>query len=139
MALTAEQQEAQRPWSEIEVLAQLSKAVERLDEEISKLKSFGVAKSQKRDAFDRAEARELLRVQFDHPELKNQDMRKAWVIDQTDVWDLKLEHEKAETLYEDQRTTIRAYQATIDALRSMLRSVRDNQESGGYGYGAGRR
>lgn len=123
-----------RPWSEDECLIELQHQKSRLEDEIAKLKAFGQGKAMKADAFERARARELLRVHVEHPEFKSQEMREAHVIDQTDVWDLKLESEKASTLYDDQKVTVRGRQAIIDALRSMLRSVRDSQESGGYGY-----
>jgi spore coat polysaccharide biosynthesis protein SpsF (cytidylyltransferase family) len=124
-----------RPWSEDECLVELQTIKARIENEILTLKALGQARTTKADAYERAHAREFLRAKFDRTDLTSNELREAWVIDQTDVWDLHLESEKAETIYQDQRTTIRALQSIIDALRSMLRSVRDVQQSGEYGYG----
>lgn len=119
-----------RPWSEIEVAQAMTVMLDRLDDAISTLKALGVQKAESQSALDSHQAHWMLVAKVDHPDLKSDAMRSAWMIDQVDgTSELMLANDLNETLYKDQIAHIRAMQSQSEMLRSMMRSARDSVES----------
>lgn len=128
-----------RPWSEEELLAEMQRVNDALDEDIATLVALGTAKAQAQSDLDKTRARELLICYRDRPEMKTDALRQAFIVDQTSVGDLMLAADLAATLYWDQAATIKARMSQIDLLRSMMRSIRDRTEDGQFGRSGAQR
>lgn len=117
--------EADRPWSDREMLPVMQQVHRRMEDELSTLKALGQKRAQARDALNRSRAHWWLVCKQQRTDMTSDKLREAWVIDQTEVGDLMLACDLAETIYDDQRATIRALQSDIDLLRSMVASARE--------------
>jgi hypothetical protein len=117
-----------RPYSDRELVPVMEKLYRRIEGEIDTLKGLGQTKSHALDDLNKAKARAWLLCKTEHPEMSSDKLREAWVINQTEVGDLMLAADLAETIYKDQQTTIRALQSSVDLLRTMAASVRNATE-----------
>jgi hypothetical protein len=91
--------------------------------------ALGIAKSESANLLAVEEAKWMLHVKTEHPDLKSDAMRRNWIIHNAEGFaDLMLNADTAETLYKDKIATIRLVQADADILRSMMRSARDRIE-----------
>ena len=121
---------SQRPWSDIEVAQAMALLMERMDHTIAELIAFGQRKAESANALARHRAHHMLVAKTEHPDLKSDAMREAWIIDSVPgTYELMLEADLAETLYKDKTMQVRLMQSEADTLRSMMRSARDNFES----------
>lgn len=114
-----------RPYSDRELVPTMEKLYRRLEVESDSLKALGQARAQARDDYNKAHAHALLLCKSEHPEMSSADLRAAWVINQTQVGDLMLAKDLAETIYDDHRETIRSLRSNVELIRSMAASVRD--------------
>lgn len=117
--------EISRPLSDLELMPKMQQLYHRIEDELDVMKALGQKRAHARDDLNRARAHFWLIAKQEHPDLKSDKMREAWVIDQTEVADLMLACDLAETIYDDQRATVRALQSNVDLLRSMVASARE--------------
>ncbi len=119
-----------RPWSEIEVAQAMAALMERMDDAVDLLTALGTEKDGTAAELAKHRAHYLLVAKVDHPELKSDAMREAWMIDQVEeTAQLQLAADLADSLYKDQTMRCRMLMSQSEMLRSMLRSARDNIES----------
>lgn len=115
----------ERPWSDLELLPMMGKLFRKIEGELDTLKVLGQKRAQARDDLNKAKAEAWLRCKQTQPDMSSDKLREAWVINQTNVGDLMLQADLAETIYDDQRATIRALESLVDMLRSMVASARN--------------
>jgi hypothetical protein len=111
-----------RPWSPDEVTVLMQRVVVKLEAETSQLKVQGeLAAQAKRDA-EILTSQWMLIAKTERPDLKSDAMREAWILQDTEtgVAEAQFEADRAERLYKDQSTVVRAIQHQGEQLRSMI-------------------
>lgn len=119
-----------KEWSDIECARAMALLMERMDDAVDLLTALGTEKDGTALALARHRAHYLLIAKVEHPDLKSDAMREAWMMDQVEeTAQLQLAADLAESLYKDQTMRCRMMMAQAEMLRSMMRSARDNIES----------
>jgi hypothetical protein len=101
-----------RPWSPDEVTVLMQRVVVKLEAETSQLKVQGELAAQAKRDYEILSSQWMLVAKTERPDLKSDGMREAWILQDTEtgVAAARFEADRAERLYKDQSTVVRAIQ-----------------------------